>query len=119
MEFKEKKPIYRQIADHVSNQILDGYWEDGQRIASIRELAVSLEVNPNTVTRAYQLLQDEGIIENRRGVGYFTADNAKGLSLKLKRQEFIGNELPEVFETMQILQISIEELKALYDKFQR
>ena len=68
MEFNQPKGIYLQIAEQVCDRILQGEWNDGDRIPSIRELAVNLGVNPNTVTRSYQSLLDRQIIENRRGI---------------------------------------------------
>ena len=69
MEFNQPKGIYQQIADQVRDRIAGGEWPAGDRIPSVREMAVNLGVNPNTVTRSYQTLQDKGIIENRRGIG--------------------------------------------------
>ena len=71
MEFSENKPIFVQIADRVHEGILRGSWTDEERIPSIREMAVETEVNPNTVTRTYSLLQEQGVVYNRRGIGYF------------------------------------------------
>ena len=76
MEFSEPKGIYLQISDQIRERILQGDWQPGERISSIRELAVELGVNPNTVTRSYQTLMDREIIINQRGRGYFVSDNA-------------------------------------------
>ncbi len=117
MQFKEKRSIYRQIADYIYTQILAGTWTDGSRIPSIRDMSIQMEVNPNTMTRAYGLLQDEGIIYNQRGIGYFTSENASELTLAMKKQEFITSRLPEMFSTMQSLKMDIEELQALFTEF--
>jgi len=77
MEFRENPAIYIQIADYVSEQVLLGKWKLGEKIISIRDLAIELEVNPNTVQRAYEFLQQREIISNRRGVGYFVEEEAK------------------------------------------
>ena len=71
MEFDQHKPIYLQIADAICERILTGQWPEGDRIPSVRECGVSLEVNPNTVARSYDELSSEGIIHNKRGIGYF------------------------------------------------
>jgi DNA-binding transcriptional regulator YhcF (GntR family) len=118
MQFKEKQSIYMQIAEYVYEQILTGLWADGERILSIREMAVQMEVNPNTVTRTYNLLQEQGLIYNKRGIGYFTAENASETALRQKRKEFIHSALPNIFKTMNSLKISIEEFTTLYHEHQ-
>jgi len=114
MEFNQPKGIYLQIADQVSDRILQGEWHGGDRIPSIRELAVNLGVNPNTVTRSYQSLLDRQIIENRRGIGYFVTGDAKANILKERRAEFIREDLPGMFKTMKLLDIGIEEINGYY-----
>ena len=76
MGFNEPNGIYLQIADQIRERILRGEWKTGERIPSIRELAVELGVNPNTVTRSYQRLLERELISNRRGRGYFVSENA-------------------------------------------
>ena len=80
MEFSQPKGIYQQIADQMRDRILAGEWHEGERIPSVRELAVGVGVNPNTVTKSYQALLDRAIIENQRGLGYFVAGDAKNRS---------------------------------------
>ena len=117
MEFNQPKGIYLQIADEVCDRILTGECCCGERIPSIRELAVSLGVNPNTVTRSYQSLLDRLIIENRRGIGYFVTDAALQNILEERRAEFIRSELPNLFKTMQLLGLNIDALNEYYTKF--
>lgn len=117
MEFNQPKGIYQQIADQVCDRILQGEWNAGERIPSIRELAVNLGVNPNTVTRSYQSLLERQIIENRRGIGYFVTTEARKNILKERRAEFVRDELPSLFKTMQLLDIGIDEIKENYSKF--
>jgi DNA-binding transcriptional regulator YhcF (GntR family) len=117
MEFDQPKGIYLQIADEVCDRILTGECCCGERIPSIRELAVNLGVNPNTVTRSYQSLLDRHIIENRRGIGYFVTDVAKQHILEERRAEFIRSELPKLFRAMQFLGLDMEALKEYYEKF--
>ncbi len=71
-----------QIAEYIHDLILSNVWEDGQRIPSVRDMAMELEVNPNTVIRTYSLLQEEGTLENQRGIGYFTVKDARTWSCK-------------------------------------
>ena len=113
MDFKDTKAIYQQIADYVCEQILLQRWKEGERILSVRELGVTLEVNPNTVLRAYDFLQNKEIILNKRGVGYFAASDAIAQVKLYKKQQFIELELPELVKTMKLLDINFEELKKL------
>jgi GntR family transcriptional regulator len=75
MEFGDNNAIYLQIADHFCENILLQKWNPGDRIPSVREMAVSIEVNPNTVMRTFNYLQDKGIIFNKRGIGYFVTED--------------------------------------------
>ena len=110
MEFSEPKGIYHQIADQIRDRILQGEWQAGERIPSIRELAIELGVNPNTVTKSYQALLDREIIENRRGRGYFVSADATVTVLDQMRAEFVRDELPRLFRAMRALDIGIDEL---------
>lgn len=110
MEFNQPKGIYLQIADQIRDRILEREWAEGERIPSIREMAVSLGVNPNTVTKSYQTLTERDIIENQRGLGYFVASEARQTILGELKNEFIRDELPRVFRTMRLLGMDIEEL---------
>lgn len=114
MEFEQPKGIYLQIADQIRDRILQGEWAEGERIPSIRELAVSVGVNPNTVTKSYQALTDRQIIENQRGLGYFVAANARQTILREMKGEFVQEELPRVFRTMRLLDMSMDELAEHY-----
>jgi len=89
MEFSQPKGIYQQIADQMRDRILAGEWHEGERIPSVRELAVGVGVNPNTVTKSYQALLDREIIENQRGLGYFVAADAKKRILAQLREELL------------------------------
>jgi DNA-binding transcriptional regulator YhcF (GntR family) len=115
MEFEQPKGIYLQIADQIRDRILQGEWSEGERIPSIRELAVSVGVNPNTVTKSYQALTERQIIENQRGLGYFVAAGAKRAILREMKNEFMREELPRVFRTMRLLDIDIEEVVQKYN----
>ena len=114
MEFIGQKAIYLQIVDYICEQILKKEKQEGDRIASIRELAVSIEVNPNTVVRSYAYLEEHQIIVKQRGVGYFIAEGAYHRTVKLKKDYFLKQELPEVFKTMSLLNVELQELQTLY-----
>lgn len=117
MDFNNTQPIFIQIADYICTQALQGNFSPGCRIPSVRELAVQLEVNPNTVMRAYERLQNSGIIYNKRGIGYFIADNALTQIHQLKKQQFIDEILPSMFKEMQLLGIDITEIATQYAQF--
>lgn len=116
MDFSENKPIYLQIADHFMNRIINKKWTAEERIPSVRDVAVQLEVNPNTAIRAFHYLQDKDILYNQRGVGYFVADDAYDKVLELKREEFIQYKLPVLFKDMKQLGFSCGDLAELYEE---
>ena len=93
MDFRENPAIYIQIAEYVCEHILLEKWPIGEKIISIRELAVKMQVNPITVQRAYDFLQQRGIIANKRGIGYFVENDAMERILSFRREQFIENEL--------------------------
>lgn len=117
MDFRQNQPIYLQIAEYVCEQILLKKWRLGDKIMSIRDIAVVMEVNPNTVQRAYDLLQQRAIITNKRGVGYFTEENAMELILVFRREQFMENELPFFLRNLYLLKIDMKDLKNQYDQF--
>ncbi|MCE6989908.1 GntR family transcriptional regulator [Dyadobacter sp. CY323] len=117
MEFKDKQSIYLQIADYICEQILLGKWPPGERIPSVRDLAAMLEVNPNTVMRTYDFLQNKEIIFNKRGIGYSADDKAVERILLYRKERFLESELPDLFRTLYLLNISMGELQTRYNKF--
>jgi DNA-binding transcriptional regulator YhcF (GntR family) len=117
MDFREGQAIYLQIAEYVCEQILLKQWQLGNKIISIRDLAVAMEVNPNTVQRAYDFLQQREIIINKRGVGYFIEENAIERVIAFRKEQFIENELPVFFRNMYLLNIPVDEIKERYEQF--
>jgi GntR family transcriptional regulator len=115
MEFRQNEAIYLQIADLACENVLSGAWKPGDRVPSVRELAGEIEVNPNTVVRAYAYLQDQGIIVNQRGLGYFVAERAPEVTRDLMRRTFVSRDLPRVFRTMDLLGMGIDELRGLHE----
>jgi len=116
MDYSGNRPIYMQIVDHFCDQILRKKWSAGDRIPSVREIAVKMEVNPNTAIRAFHYLQDEGVLYNERGVGYFVSDQANDRVVLLKREEFIKNKLPGFYHDMKLLGFNSSDLDELYRK---
>ncbi len=117
MEFRENQAIYIQISEYVCEQILLKKWNLGEKIVSIRELAISMQVTPNTVQRAYDFLQQREIITNKRGIGYFTDTDALNRILAFRRELFIANNLPVFFRNMYLLKMDFKEVKNLFDEF--
>lgn len=117
MEFNNQLSIYLQIADHVCDRIQLLEWAQEEKIPSVRELAVSLEVNPNTVMRSYEHLQQLGVIYTRRGLGYFVSANAVAKVTALRKEQFLQEELPQFFRKIYLLGIGLDELKDRFEKF--
>ena len=113
MEFNAHKPIYLQICSQIYEKILGGELKTDDRLLSVRDLGIELGVNPNTIMRSYELMQNDGIIYNKRGIGYFIANEARDLVLKQMKEEFINEELPQVIKKMKLLGISLDEVKTL------
>ncbi len=117
MEFREKQAIYLQIAEYVCDQILLKKWLAGDKLISIRELAVALEVNPNTVQRTYDFIQQLNIISNKRGVGYFIEKEAEEKIISFRKDQFIKNDLPQFLRTLYLLKIDPKEIENQYIQF--
>jgi GntR family transcriptional regulator len=117
MEFRDNKAIYLQIAEYVCEHILLQKWKIDEKVPSVRELAVNLEVNPNTVMRTYELLQHKNIIANKRGIGFFVAEDAIGNVKRYRKTQFIDDELPIFFRNLYLLNIGFNELQTRYNTF--
>ena len=110
MDFNSNKSIYLQICDSIYERILSGGLQPDERIPSVREFGAEIGVNPNTVMRSYEKLTAEGIIYNRRGIGYFTASDAREKVLEAEKKQFLEEELPMMIRRMNLLEISEEEV---------
>jgi len=117
MEFKDKDAIYLQIAAYVSENILLGKWLPDEKIPSTRDLAVELEVNPNTVIRSYEFLQNQEVIVNRRGLGLFVAPDGPEKIKTYRKERFIQQQLPEFFRNIYLLDIDIHDLEDMYHNY--
>ncbi|MEG1572854.1 MAG: GntR family transcriptional regulator [Bacteroidales bacterium] len=117
MEFNQDKPIYLQITNYICEQILKQTWQENERIPSVRNLSVDLAVNPNTIMRAYEQLDKFEIIFNKRGIGFFVQPNANKNIKILYRKEFLEDELPSVFQKMELLEISMDEIGIQYNMY--
>ena len=110
MTFSNDKPIYLQMADRLMDEILAGKYQDDDRIPSVREYSVLLEVNTNTAVKAYDELARANIIYNKRGLGYFVTPGAKKQILKARKTAFMKERLPELFRQMRLLDITIDDV---------
>jgi GntR family transcriptional regulator len=119
MEFNENQAIYLQIADLFCENILQKKWKTGEKIPSIREIAVKVEVNPNTALRTFNYLQDHGIIYNKRGIGYFLAEDGFEKTLELKKQQFVQEELPKMFRMLDLVNLTFKDLDRYYMAYQK
>lgn len=117
MEFRDNEAIYLQIAGYVSENITLEKWPLGEKIPSVRDLAVELQVNPNTVVRAYEFLQHRDVIANKRGIGFFATENAKDNIKNYRKERFLKQELPEFFKNIYLLNISLDEVAQRYKDF--
>lgn len=119
MEFSNQKSIYLQLVDLLCEQILTGKWPPDEKIPSVRDMGMMVQVNPNTVLRAYDLLQQKGIVFNKRGIGYFVEKDAIERILDYQREDFYESTLPAVFKTMQLLSITLEDVITRYRQFRK
>ena len=103
MDFHGEKPIYLQIADVFCENILSGSLKADDRIPSVREYGAQIGVNPNTVMRVYEKLTADGIIYNKRGIGYFVSPDARDKILEVQRADFIEKEVPAIKRKMELL----------------
>jgi GntR family transcriptional regulator len=119
MEFNDSQSIYLQIADLVCEKIIRREWPEGEKILSVRELAVELQVNPNTVMRTYDFLQTEEILINKRGIGLFVPDQGIKKATIFRREQFLKTDLPIMFKNMSLLNIGIKELEEFFEKYKK
>lgn len=113
MDFNESKNIFLQIEEWLNNRILEGKVLPGDRIPSVRELAEEMEVNRNTVMRTYSTMENKGILENKRGIGFFVANEAPKIIQNLQKREFFEKELPRLMERIKLLRLTSNDLTDL------
>ncbi|VBB45647.1 Transcriptional regulator, GntR family [uncultured Paludibacter sp.] len=113
IDFKATKGIFQQIADNISHRILEGKLPIGERVPSVRDLAEEFEVNRNTLLRTYSILEEGGIIINKRGIGFFVAENAVELIRQNEKKEFFNHDLPDFMRKVQLLKLTETDLSEL------
>jgi len=104
------KPIYLQLYQQVFTRILDGYIKEGEALPSVRQVAAQYQVNPMTISKAYQMLQDEQIVEKQRGKGLFVNQGAQELMLDRERESFLTQQWPLILKQITRLKLSAEQL---------
>lgn len=115
-EFKTSHPIYIQMAERLADDILQGVYPTDGKVPGVREYAALLGVNVNTAVKAYETLAMQGIISNRRGLGYFVSAEACDIIKGQRQQEFMQEFLPDLFKRMKQLGVSLEMLEDAYRK---
>ena len=110
IQWTDGAPIYRQLKDRVIAMMLDGVLKPGDALPSVRQVAAEYQLNPITVSRAYQELADEGLVEKRRGLGMFVTEEASKKLRGSERERFLTEEWPAVAERIERLGLSIEDL---------
>ena len=110
IEWSDGAPIYRQLKDRVVAMLLDGILKPGDALPSVRQVAAEYQLNPITVSRAYQELADEAIVEKRRGLGMYVTEGASEKLLTSERERFLQEEWPLVLERIQRLGLSLDRL---------
>jgi DNA-binding transcriptional regulator YhcF (GntR family) len=114
MDYKTDKPIYLQIADFVCERILQSIWKAEERIPSVRELSVTLSVNPNTIVKSLEFLENKQIIFQKRGIGYFVESAGLQRIREKYKTEFLNDDLPNLFKKMRWLDITMSEIQQKY-----
>ena len=110
IQWSDGAPIYRQLKDRVIAMMLDGILKPGEALPSVRQVAAEYQLNPITVSRAYQELADEGLVEKRRGLGMFVTEEASKQLRSSERERFLKDEWPAVAERIQRLGLSLQDL---------
>ncbi|MBD3653102.1 GntR family transcriptional regulator [Kangiella sp.] len=110
IHWDDTQPIYLQLRDKVLNMILDGSLQEGDALPSVRNISAEYQLNPITVSKAYQLLVESELAEKRRGLGMFVTEGAKEKLLKQEREQFLTVEWPALLKKIERLQISLDEL---------
>jgi GntR family transcriptional regulator len=108
--WNDNAPIYRQLRDRVVAMILDGVLNEGDVLPSVRQVAADFQLNPITVSKAYQELADEQLIEKRRGLGMYVNEGAREALLKSERERFLREEWPMLYARLKRLGLDVERL---------
>ncbi|MCR5696201.1 MAG: GntR family transcriptional regulator [Marinilabiliaceae bacterium] len=114
--FNPDRAIFLQMGDRICDEILAGKYKEEERIPSMREYAVTLSVNTNTAFKAYEALSYDGIIYNKRGMGYFVCQGAKEKILNERRRKFMDEFLPDVIRQMKLIGLTLDDLEKKWNE---
>ncbi|MBR9786941.1 MAG: GntR family transcriptional regulator [Vibrionaceae bacterium] len=106
----DRQPIFRQLADLLTQQILQGTWKEGEALPSVRSVAADMKINHLTVMKGYQLLVEQGVVEKKRGQGMFVSPGAQQRLLTAEKKRFLNEQIPQLAETLKRLDMPIDEL---------
>ncbi|MDO6428769.1 GntR family transcriptional regulator [Thalassotalea sp. 1_MG-2023] len=109
-QWQADKPIYLQLYQQVVGRILDGYIQEGEALPSVRKVAAQYQVNPITISKAYQMLQDENIVEKQRGKGLYVKNGAQEIMLVREREAFLKEQWPAILQQIKRLKLKPETL---------
>ena len=115
IKFSNDKPIFLQLAEIIKNDIVTGKYKSKEKLPSVREFALIYSVNPNTVQKALQILEDDGLIITDRTNGKFVAESLE--IIELQKSKTINKEISLFFEKMKALGLAEKEIKDLINKF--
>lgn len=110
--WNDNVPIYRQLRERVVAMILDGALNEGDALPSVRQVAADYQINPLTVSKAYQELVDEQLVEKRRGLGMFVTEGAQEALLKSERERFLREEWPRIRARIERMNLDLQNLLA-------
>ena len=110
--WNDSQPIYWQLKDRTVAMILDGTLPEGEALPSVRTVASEFQLNPITVSKSYQALVDDGLVEKKRGLGMFVCKGARRKLIASERAKFLEEEWPATLSRIEQLGLSIEELLA-------
>lgn len=108
--WNDNQPIYFQLKERTIAMILDGTLAEGEPLPSVRTVAAEFQLNPITVSKSYQALVDEGLVEKRRGLGMFVCEGARAALIRSEKQKFIREEWPAMLARIQQLGLDLNEL---------
>lgn len=110
--WNDNAPIYRQLRDRVVAMILDGVLKQGDALPSVRQVAADFQLNPITVSKAYQELVEEQLVEKRRGLGMYVSEGARDALMRSERDRFLTEEWPMLYARLKRMNLDLSTLMA-------
>lgn len=110
INWNTKEPIYLQLRDRLVELIMDGVLSEGDALPSVRQISSEQRINPITVSKAFQILVDEGLVEKKRGLGMYVLSGAKERLSTDEKRKFLEQEWPQIAERIERLGLTLDEL---------